>query len=75
MAERKGSLPMTSEGFDKAAYFAVAVGAVLMLIAFFSGALDGMGPFGTIFKVIVVFNTVVLFFFFKSRANKLRGLN
>ena len=75
MADRKGSLPMTSEGFDKAAYFAVAVGPITALITHVSGALDGMGRLVTIFHGVVALITVVLFFFFKSRANKLRGLN
>jgi len=75
MVGRKNSLPMTSEGFDKAAYFAVVAGLVILLIAHFSGALNDLGVFATVFKGVVAFNTVFLFFFFKSRANKLRGLN
>jgi len=75
MAERKGNLPTTPEAFDKVAYLVVAAGALMLLIVHFSGALDGIGLFGTIFKLVIVFNVVVLFFFFKSRANKLRGLN
>ncbi len=75
MVMQKKNSPMTSDSFDKLAYFSAGIGALILLILHVSGVFDGLGVVGTIIKCVIAFGIVALFSYFKSRGNKLRGLN
>ncbi|WP_427450291.1 hypothetical protein [Litorimonas sp. WD9-15] len=75
MALRENGRAMTSDSFDKLAYVSAGLGAFILLILHVSGVFDGFGMIGTIIKCVIAIGIVAMFSYFKSRGNKLRGLN